>query len=131
MSDAEAAAFFQSFPVQPATAATLDAALAVGGPDALTVLFLWGNDCPNCDVAKRALAADPARFLWDDLQWLHCNVYDDADMATRFALHGVPTFFVFRGTTRLGRITSWPGGSAFAEAIQTQRRKNGTGVAAP
>ncbi|GIL39845.1 thioredoxin family protein [Roseiterribacter gracilis] len=118
--DPAAAAFFQSFPVQAATAAGLDATLGARG-DALTILFLWGNDCPNCDVAKRALSADPARFIWDDVQWLHCNVYDDPDMATRFSLHGVPTFFVFRGTTKLGRITSWPGGAAFAEAIEKQR----------
>lgn len=120
MSAADAATFFQKFRIESASAATLDAALAARD-GALTILFLWGRDCPNCDVAKRALAADPARFQWDDVQWLHCNVYDDPDMATRFSLHGIPTWFVFRGSKRLGRITSWPGGAAFIEAIEKQR----------
>jgi hypothetical protein len=122
MSDpATVATFFQRFPVESVSAATLDTKLAAADPHALTVLFLWGNDCPNCDVAKRALAADPQRFRWSDVHWLHCNVYDDPGMATRFSLYGVPTFFVFRGTSRLGRITSWPGPRAFVEAIEKQR----------
>lgn len=121
MSDAQATAFFQRFPVQPATAATLDAALVAAGSDALTVLFLWGDHCPNCDVAKRALVADADRFTWDDVTWLECNVYRDGDMATRFSLHGIPTFLVFRGNKRLGRITSWPGTTAFVDAIEKQR----------
>lgn len=120
--DPAAAAFFEKFPVRPATAATLDAALAAPGAAALTILFLWGRDCPNCDVAKRALSAAPDRFQWDDVQWLHCNVYDDPDMATRFALHGIPAWFVFRGPRKLGRITAWPGGDAFIDAIEKQRR---------
>lgn len=119
--DPQAAAFFEKFPVQPATASTLDALLSAQGEDALTILFLWGNDCPNCDVAKRALSAAPDRFQWNDVQWLHCNVYDDPAMATRFSLHGIPAWFVFRGTRKLGRITSWPGPSAFIDAIEKQR----------
>jgi hypothetical protein len=41
-------------------------------------------------------------------------------MATRFGLHGIPAFFVFAGTRKLGRITAWPGVDAFAEAIEAQ-----------
>ena len=39
-------------------------------------------------------------------------------MATRFGLHGIPTFMVFRGTTKLGRISPWPGGDNFIAAIE-------------
>lgn len=41
-------------------------------------------------------------------------------MAMRFALHGVPAFFAYAGTRKLGRITSWPGGETFVYAIQMQ-----------
>ncbi|MDB5364487.1 MAG: thiol reductase thioredoxin [Rhodospirillales bacterium] len=125
MSDPAAAAFFQRFPVQPASAATLDASLAAAGSDALTVLFLWGNDCPKSPSARSP--PTPIASPGTTSPGSNACVYGDGDMATRFSLHGIPTFFVFRGTTRLGRITSWPGSTAFADAIEAQRKK----VAAP
>jgi hypothetical protein len=51
---------------------------------------------------------------------LHDNVYDDPTMATQFGLHGIPAFFVFAGSRKLGRITSWPGIDAFVAAIDPQ-----------
>lgn len=112
-------AFFERFPMRPVREAGLDDALAEGF-EGLSVLFLWGRDCPNCDIAKRAMLLDPARFQWPRVRWLQSNVYDDPPMAVRFALHGVPAFFVFAGTRKLGRITSWPGAEAFVQAIDTQ-----------
>jgi len=113
--------FFQRFPIAPVTSAELTTVLAEMAPDGLTILFLWGRDCPNCDIAKRAMLIDPARLAWPNVRWLHCNVYDDADMATRFSLHGIPVFLVFRGGRSLGRITSWPGIQNFVSAIEKQR----------
>jgi hypothetical protein len=113
--------FFQQFPITAVHSADLTAVLA--DPDAvpLTIVFLWGRDCPNCDIAKAALLLGKDRLAWPDVRWLHCNVYDDPDMATRFALHGIPVFLVFHGTRPRGRITSWPGTPAFTAAIERQR----------
>jgi predicted DsbA family dithiol-disulfide isomerase len=86
----------------------------------LSVLFLWGRDCPNCDIAKRALLQAKECVTWPQVRWLHDNVYEDPSMATRFGLHGIPVFFVFRGTRKLGRITGWPGRQAFVDAIEKQ-----------
>ena len=88
----------------------------------LSILFLWGRDCPNCDIAKRALLQAHAQeyFDWPQVRWLHDNVYDDAGMATRFGLHGIPAFFVFRGERKMGRISEWPGVQAFVAAIENQ-----------
>lgn|SRR5690606_26805111 len=107
--------FFQRFPMRQVDAAGLDAVLA--GHDALTILFLWGHDCPNCDLAKRQILADPGRYQWPSVRWLHANVYEDPAIGTRFGLHGVPAFMVFRGTRRLGRISPWPGPEPFCTAI--------------
>lgn len=90
-------------------------------PARLDILFLWGRDCVNCEVAKAAMLAASDRFQWPDVQWLHTNVYNDPEMATRFGLHGVPTFFVFRHGRKLGRITEWPGADAFVVAIEKLR----------
>lgn len=101
----------------------LDPVLANPDGPSLTILFLWGVNCLNCDIAKTEMALAPDRFLWPDLQWLHCNVYDEPAMATRFGLHGIPVFLVFRGRRPIGRITSWPGAAAFVSAIEAQRMR--------
>ena len=113
--------FFQQFPMQAAHSRDLDAALAEPG-HALTLLFLWGHDCPNCDVAKREMLLHPRRFQWPGVRWLQANVYEDPEIGTRFGLHGVPAFLVFRGTRRIGRISPWPGSGPFCAAIEQQLR---------
>lgn len=119
MADTAVPEFFDRFPMQRVHSDTLAGALAEPGA-ALSVLFLWGRDCPNCDIAKRAMLLGQARLQWPDVRWLHDNVYDDPAMATQFGLHGIPAFFVFAGSRKLGRITRWPGLDAFVAAIDTQ-----------
>lgn len=99
----------------------LDATLSEGSQ--IRILFLWGIDCPNCEVAKAHLFASAERFLWPDVSWLHDNVYEDPTMGTRFGLHGIPAFIVFRGPRKLGRIGQWPGTAAFIAAIEKIRNE--------
>ena len=119
MADTAVPRFFEQFPMQPVDSGALDGVLAEGAPS-LSVLFLWGRDCPNCDIAKRAMLLAGERLRWPQVRWLHANVYDDPAMGTRFGLHGIPAFFVFAGARKLGRITAWPGADAFAAAIEAQ-----------
>jgi len=119
MSDTAHPRFFEHFPMQRVRTGELDAVLAAD--ERLRVLFLWGRDCPNCDIAKGEMLLAPERFRWPDVDWLHDNVYEDRAMAVRFGLHGIPTFMVFRGARKLGRITPWPGTEAFVAAIERAR----------
>lgn len=119
MSDTAHPRFFDHFPMRLVRADALDAALAEDAR--LRVLFLWGRDCPNCDIAKGEMLLAPERFGWPDVEWLHDNVYEDRAMAVRFGLHGIPTFLVFRGARKLGRITPWPGTDSFVAAIDRAR----------
>lgn len=121
---AHPAFFFGSFPMQRVNAASLDNVLGADGGQ-LRILFLWGKDCPNCDVAKAQILLARERFLWEDVQWMHDNVYEDPSMGTRFGLHGIPAFLVFRGTKKLGRISQWPGTDAFVHAIDRIRNESG------
>ena len=105
--------------MQRVSDAELDNALVEDGR--IRILFLWGKDCPNCDLAKGEILLASGRFHWPDVTWLHDNVYDDPTMATRFGLHGIPTFLVFRGAGKLGRISPWPGTQAFVDAIEKVR----------
>ena len=111
--------FFQKFTMQRVCSTDLDAALAEEAA-ALSILFLWGHDCPNCDMAKRAILNCAERLRWPEVRWLHGNAYEEPELATRFGLHGIPAFLVFRGARRLGRITPWPGADAFGTAIEKQ-----------
>ena len=113
--------FFRDFPMRRVTASSLDAYLT--DDQRIRILFLWGIDCVNCDIAKTQMLQSPARFQWPDVDWLHDNVYADRAMATRFALHGVPTFMVFHGARKLGRITPWPGSEPFIAAIEAARER--------
>lgn len=119
MSDTAVPEFFERFPMQRILSKSLDAALRDQALP-LTVLFLWGRDCPNCDIAKRSMLLAQPRFKWPQVRWLHDNVYDDPEMGTRFGLHGIPAFFVFSGERKIGRITAWPGADAFVQAIEKQ-----------
>lgn len=107
----------------PVSSSALDSELG-STPAALDILFLWGRDCVNCEIAKAAIMAASSRFQWPDVRWLQTNVYVDAEMATRFGVHGIPVFFVFRRGKKLGRITEWPGADAFVTAIEKLRAQN-------
>lgn len=119
MSETTVPEFFQRFPMQLVSLADLDAMLAEDARP-ISILFLWGRDCPNCDIAKRAILNSAARFQWPGVRWLHGNVYAEPALGTHFGLHGIPAFIVFRGTRKLGRITPWPGPDAFVDAIEKQ-----------
>lgn len=119
MSETSVPDFFAHFAMQAVDATGLDAALG-GNAQALNILFLWGRDCPNCDIAKRAILQSAARFRWPEVRWLQGNVYAEPELGTRFGLHGIPAFIVFRGTRKIGRITPWPGTDAFVAAIERQ-----------
>ena len=119
MGDTALPHFFERFPMQAVREDALDGVLRDDGR--LRILFLWGRDCPNCDIAKGHMLLTPDAFAWPDVDWLHDNVYDDPRMGTRFGLHGIPAFFVFRGTRKLGRISPWPGTAPFVDAIERLR----------
>ena len=55
MADTAVPHFFDAFPMERVTSAMLDEALAASTA-AIDILFLWGRDCPNCDIAKRQMA---------------------------------------------------------------------------
>lgn len=119
MSGSSVPDFFFRFAMRRTREVELDQVLAASAAT-LDILFLWGRDCVNCDIAKREILGSVERFHWADVRWLHDNVYDDADMGTRFGLHGIPAFIVFHRTRKIGRITAWPGTDAFVATVDRQ-----------
>ncbi len=104
---------FAVFGMQELSAASFDAALAEAG-DELAVVFFWGLDCFNCEIAKKAMLAQPDAIRALGLKWFHSNVYEHRELGRRFMLHGVPTWLLLprqaaRPGNRLARPRAIPG----------------------
>ena len=107
---------FSVFDMQALSAETFDAGLASAG-DELAVVFFWGFECFNCEIAKKAMLAQPDAIRALGLRWFHSNVYEHRELGRRFMLHGVPTWFFFHRGKRLGRATGWHGIGQFEAAV--------------
>jgi hypothetical protein len=59
-------------------------------------------------------------YHWPQICRIPGNVYEDATIGTRFVLHGIPAFIVFRGVRKVGRVTEWLRAQAFIWAIENQ-----------
>ena len=113
---------FAVFEMQELSAESFDAGLKAAG-DELAVVFFWGLDCFNCEIAKKAMLAQPEAIRALGLKWFHSNVYEHRELGRRFMLHGVPTWFFFHRGKRLGRATGWHGLGQFEAAVVAAREK--------
>ncbi|MFM0335353.1 thioredoxin family protein [Paraburkholderia fungorum] len=120
---------FAVFDMRALSPESFDAELAEAG-DELAVVFFWGLDCFNCEIAKKAMLAQPEAIRALGLKWFHCNVYEHRELGRRFTLHGVPTWFFFHRGRRLGRATGWHGLGQFEAAVAAAREKIRTANAA-
>lgn len=102
------AAAFAAFDMQALDAEHFDAGLASAG-DALAVVFFWGVDCFNCEIAKQAMLAHPDAIRALGLKWFHSNVYANPELA------------------RVSRCTACRPGSSFGAASGSAGRRAGTG----
>jgi hypothetical protein len=109
---------FELFGMRAVDSESFDRDVVRAPGDDLRCVFLWGNDCYNCNLFKQAALLHKDALLAMGLTWFEANVYADVALGQRFGLHGVPTFVMYRGARRLGRITGWPGLPRFSEAVQ-------------
>jgi hypothetical protein len=122
------ATVFAVFEMQELSVESFDSALEAAG-DELAVVFFWGLDCFNCEIAKKAMLAQPDAIRALRLRWFHSNVYEHRELGRRFMLHGVPTWFFFHRGKRLGRATGWHGLGQFEAAVVVAREKVAAKVA--
>jgi hypothetical protein len=106
--------------------ASFERQVLAGEGDDLRCLFLWGHDCYNCNLFKQTALREREALLALGLSWFEADVYTDVALGRRFALHGVPAFYLFRSGKKLGRITGWPGLPAFSGAIKRLQGQNVT-----
>lgn len=113
---------FATFSMDALDPANFDECVAASG-DALVVVFFWGVQCFNCEIAKKAMLANPERIKALGLRWFHSNIYEHRELGQRFALHGVPSWFFFYHGKKLGRATGWHGIGEFEGAVLAARAK--------
>ncbi|ETD71159.1 thioredoxin [Pelistega indica] len=114
--------FFQTFAMKKANSETLDQ-LLLQEKEQLVCLFLWGDNCYNCNVFKQSALTMPSDIKALPIRWLEANVYEDVALGRRFALHGIPTFIFFYQQKKLGKVSGWHGLAYFQEVIQTIQKK--------
>jgi hypothetical protein len=83
--------------------------------------FSEGLDCFNCEIAKKAMLAQPEAIRALRLKWFPRNVYEHRDLGRRFMLHSVLTWFFFHRGKRLGRATGWHGLVQFEAVVAAAR----------
>ncbi|ESJ23031.1 MULTISPECIES: co-chaperone YbbN [Cupriavidus] len=113
---------FEAFGMRAVDHDTIDDALAAAG-DELVCVFFWGEDCYNCEMAKKAMLANPDPLRALDLHWLHADVYTHPALGRRFGLYGIPVFMFFHRGKKLGRATGWHGIGQFSAAVANARLK--------
>lgn len=112
---------FDVFAMQPVADVDIERLVIEAPGDDLRCIFLWGQDCYNCNLFKQAALLHQQALRELGLTWFQADVYADQAIGLRFALHGVPTFVFYRAGKRLGRITSWPGVAQFVDAVARLR----------
>lgn len=112
---------FQVFGMRHVDSASFDEQVVQAPGDDLRCVFLWGQDCYNCGIFKQTALLQRQALLALELSWFEADVYADEALGRRFSLHGVPTFVLYRGGKRLGRVTGWPGLLQFSAAMQRLR----------
>jgi thioredoxin 1 len=83
----------------------------------LVMVYFWGADCPNCEEFKKHWPEISKRLPEKSLQIFKADAYTHTDLASRFGLHGVPAFILFRDGKTLGRITGFESVDYFTAVI--------------
>lgn len=110
--------FFDVFDIKNVHSSNFDAAISADeNKNKLICVFLWGVDCPNCDVAKQAMMLRKSELDSFSINWYHANIYEDFELATRFGLFGIPVFLFFFNGKKLGKISPFPGFDSFHAAL--------------
>lgn len=88
--------------------------------EGLTLVYLWGPDCPNCVAFKRAWPQIAASIAGLGVHLLACDVYAHTDVAHAHGLYGVPAFALYAGARRLGLMRAFHGTAYFVAVVREQ-----------
>jgi thiol-disulfide isomerase/thioredoxin len=97
----------------------LDALLA-SPSERLLVLYLWGPDCPNCEIFKRSLPKLMPPLETLPVDFVSLDVYQFPEVARRYAVYGIPHFLLFKGGKKLGKMSEFKGEAFWLAVVREQ-----------
>jgi len=103
--------------VHEITPAALEARIADAGAK-LLIAYLWGPDCPNCVIFKRSLPKMLERLADVDAELLEVDVYAHPEVATRYGVHGIPHFLLFKSGRKLGKMSEFRGENYWISVVR-------------
>jgi thioredoxin 1 len=103
--------------VHDVTLAALDERIASAG-EKLLIAYLWGPDCPNCVIFKSRLPKLLERLVDVDAELLEVDVYAHPEVATRYGVHGIPHFLLFKSGQKLGKMSEFRGESYWVSVVR-------------
>ncbi len=84
----------------------------------LSIVYLWGADCPNCLIFKRSLPKLLDRLSDIDAQLLEVDVYAHPQIATRYGVMGIPHFLLFKSGKKLGKMSEFKGDGYWMSVVR-------------
>jgi len=97
----------------------LDSLLA-SPSDRLLLLYLWGPDCPNCEIFKRSLPSLEPELAQLPVDFVALDAYEHPEVARRYAVYGIPHFLLFRGGKKLGKMSEFRGEAFWLAVVREQ-----------
>jgi thioredoxin 1 len=103
--------------IKAVTPTALDDRIAAPGGK-LLVAYLWGPDCPNCLIFKRSLPKLLEQLASVEAEVLEVHVYAHPEVATRYGVHGIPHFLLFKNGQKLGKMSEFRGEKYWVDVIR-------------
>jgi thioredoxin 1 len=100
------------------TASNFDAIVLRPENTRLQLVYFWGDDCPNCVVAKDHMTALERELKEFPIDIRSVNAYEHMDLTTRYGLFGIPVFLLFKKGRLVGKITSFPTRAEFLAVLK-------------
>jgi thiol-disulfide isomerase/thioredoxin len=97
----------------------LDELLAKPNPR-LLLLYLWGPDCPNCEIFKRQLPNLLPELATLPIDFVSLDVYEYPEVARRYAIFGIPHFLLFKNGKKLGKMSEFRGNDFWLAVVREQ-----------
>lgn len=105
--------------VYTATPETFDA-LVLEPAHELVVVYFWGPQCPNCEVFAAHLDDVLRDLQGTPMRLVKVNAYAHEELATRYAVFGIPAFYLFRDGKKIGRMSEFRGRRFFVAVVREQ-----------
>jgi thioredoxin 1 len=88
--------------------------------DRLLLLYLWGPDCPNCEIFKRSWPELLPKLDELPVDFIALDAYQYPEVARRYGVYGIPHFLLFKNGKKLGKMSEFKGEAYWLAVVREQ-----------